>query len=303
MTTEHKLREALRIALEDFDSMESLGPTTEAVIDAAQKWYLATTTQPPAPEQQAPQWFPTRIMDLLRSVADRKGTDTVGPWQDGNGEPLQDDADAAIAWIQSAPPAAPEAVKPETERAELPPFPEPVYHRVEVSDTAYHGKRTTPLYGGEQMHAYARAALLSADSKAGGELCQRCVPVCRGGNGCFAGMPEATKVAMVGFNTRPQQQAKPLTVFDGFLCRAWGESELPVAELVSDWDGVRRFMVREWLGSEDATNYSGGNSLDQLKADFEEHEEDQRGGPLSYEFEIGGVSVERVCAHGIGDQA
>jgi hypothetical protein len=33
--------EQLRIALEDFDSKESLGPTTEAVISAAQKWYLA----------------------------------------------------------------------------------------------------------------------------------------------------------------------------------------------------------------------------------------------------------------------
>lgn len=41
MTT-NRFPEALRIALEDFDSMESLGPTTEAVIDAAQKWYLAS---------------------------------------------------------------------------------------------------------------------------------------------------------------------------------------------------------------------------------------------------------------------
>lgn len=32
---------ALRVALENLDSMEPLGPTTEAVIDAAQKWYLA----------------------------------------------------------------------------------------------------------------------------------------------------------------------------------------------------------------------------------------------------------------------
>ena len=38
---------ALRVALEDLDALEPLGPTTEAVIDAAQKWYLAKpTTQP-----------------------------------------------------------------------------------------------------------------------------------------------------------------------------------------------------------------------------------------------------------------
>lgn len=43
--------------------------------------------------------FPRRIMDLLREVADRIGTPTRGPWEDGDGEPLQDDAEAAIAWI------------------------------------------------------------------------------------------------------------------------------------------------------------------------------------------------------------
>lgn len=57
-----------------------------------------TTASP----QTAPEHFPARILDLLREVADRKGTPTRGPWEDGNGEPLQDDADAAIAWIQSA---------------------------------------------------------------------------------------------------------------------------------------------------------------------------------------------------------
>ena len=40
---------ALRIALEDLDATESLGPTTEAVIDAAQQWYLAEQ-----PAQQEP---------------------------------------------------------------------------------------------------------------------------------------------------------------------------------------------------------------------------------------------------------
>lgn len=46
---------SLRIALENFDSMESLGPTTEAVIGAAQKWYLSTArfTHPQPTAQQA----------------------------------------------------------------------------------------------------------------------------------------------------------------------------------------------------------------------------------------------------------
>jgi len=49
-----RIPDALRIALEDFDSMESLGPTTEKVIDAAQKWYLAAVHQPEEPKQHAP---------------------------------------------------------------------------------------------------------------------------------------------------------------------------------------------------------------------------------------------------------
>lgn len=43
--------------------------------------------------------FPARIMDILVDVARRESTEFEGPWEDGNGEPLQDDADAAIKWI------------------------------------------------------------------------------------------------------------------------------------------------------------------------------------------------------------
>lgn len=46
--------------------------------------------------------FPSRILELLREVADRKGTESRGPWEDGNGEPMQDDAEAAIAWLEAA---------------------------------------------------------------------------------------------------------------------------------------------------------------------------------------------------------
>jgi hypothetical protein len=83
-----------------------------------------------------------------------------------------------------------------------------------------------------------------------------------------------------------------------FLCRAWGETDLPAAELVSGWEGVRRFMVREWLGAEDATDYDGTVTLDRLKTDYDEHVEDERGSLYEIEFEIGGVSIERVYASG-----
>lgn len=54
-----------------------------------------------AAPQEAPTDFPPRILALLRDVSDRKGTGTAGPWEDAHGEPLQDDADAALRWIAS----------------------------------------------------------------------------------------------------------------------------------------------------------------------------------------------------------
>jgi len=43
--------------------------------------------------------FPPRIFKLLQDVADRSTRDRLGPWQDENGEPRQDDAEAALKWI------------------------------------------------------------------------------------------------------------------------------------------------------------------------------------------------------------
>jgi hypothetical protein len=89
-------------------------------------------------------------------------------------------------------------------------------------------------------------------------------------------------------------QAGEAVAFDAFLCRAWGETDMPAVELVTDWEGVRRFMIREWLGEEDE------EQLLQLKDDFDAHEEKmgRNGGPFAIEFEIGSVSVERVCGFG-----
>lgn len=62
-----------------------------------------TLTQPTEPVVGVPA-FPERIMRQLIIMTDRVGDEFYGPWEDGNGEPLQDDADAAIAWIASAQP-------------------------------------------------------------------------------------------------------------------------------------------------------------------------------------------------------
>jgi hypothetical protein len=95
--------------------------------------------------------------------------------------------------------------------------------------------------------------------------------------------------------TTPRPASEPVAfIQDGFICRAWGESDHPAVAFVPDWEGVRQFMVREWLGDDDATDYDGENTLDRLKRDFAEHETDQRDGVYEIEFEIGGVSIERV---------
>ena len=49
---------------------------------------------------EAAEGFPARVRSLLLEVADRKGTATHGPWEDGSGEPLQSDAEAALRWIE-----------------------------------------------------------------------------------------------------------------------------------------------------------------------------------------------------------
>jgi hypothetical protein len=46
--------------------------------------------------------FPARIWALLLDVADRNPKEGFGLFEDGNGDPMQDDADAALAWLTRA---------------------------------------------------------------------------------------------------------------------------------------------------------------------------------------------------------
>lgn len=81
-----------------------------------------------------------------------------------------------------------------------------------------------------------------------------------------------------------------------FLCRIWGEDiDHTLTAIVHDWEGVRRFCVEFYIGSEDHMSYSGENTLDLLKTEFDDHEEDQRGGAYVENWEIGGISIERIC--------
>lgn len=46
--------------------------------------------------------FPPRILALLEYVAERNPPEGLGPYEDENGEPMQDDADAALRWLTDA---------------------------------------------------------------------------------------------------------------------------------------------------------------------------------------------------------
>ena len=48
--------------------------------------------------------FPPRILALLKEMAERNPVGSRGPWEYANGERMQDDADAALAWIAGATP-------------------------------------------------------------------------------------------------------------------------------------------------------------------------------------------------------
>lgn len=63
---------------------------------------------------QAPSTFPARILALLRDAASREATETHGLFEDGDGEQLQDDADAALAWITARAQSQADAAEPET---------------------------------------------------------------------------------------------------------------------------------------------------------------------------------------------
>lgn len=71
-----------------------------------------------------------------------------------------------------------------------------------------------------------------------------------------------------------------------YLCQAWGETDLPVACIVSRRDEIQSFIVREWFGSEDDPE------LPTVMAEFDAH--DWKDGPLEWEFEIGGVRISQV---------
>lgn len=82
-------------------------------------------------------------------------------------------------------------------------------------------------------------------------------------------------------------EVAPVTDVDEYLCRAWGETDKPAAAIVSGLDGVRRFLIDQWLGDENDSD------LPSIMADIDDAFADER--EWSAEFEIGGISVSPVC--------
>ncbi|WP_431274259.1 hypothetical protein ACQ858_19710 [Variovorax ureilyticus] len=87
------------------------------------------------------------------------------------------------------------------------------------------------------------------------------------------------------------QGIEPSEEFDGYLCRAWGETDHTVASIVASMDGVRQFIIDQWLGDKDAPD------LPEIMVNVSDEIEDK--GEYRVTFEIGGVSVEPVFAAAI----
>lgn len=80
-----------------------------------------------------------------------------------------------------------------------------------------------------------------------------------------------------------------------YLCKAWGETDLPSAAIVRGVDGIRAFLIEEWLGDADAENYAGEKILPAVLSEMQENwEREGQAFEWSTQFEIGGISVQRV---------
>lgn len=82
---------------------------------------------------------------------------------------------------------------------------------------------------------------------------------------------------------------------DTFLCKAWGETDLPVAAIVVGLDAVRQFLIDQWLCDADHEHDDGTKALPEaMQSMQDEWEVEGESWPWKVEFEIGGISVQRV---------
>ena len=70
-----------------------------------------------------------------------------------------------------------------------------------------------------------------------------------------------------------------------YLCKAWGETDLPSASIVNSLRAARSFLIAEWLGAECE---EADEAIEQMQQCWLDERE------WALEFEIGGISVERV---------
>ena len=82
---------------------------------------------------------------------------------------------------------------------------------------------------------------------------------------------------------------------DQYLCQAWGETDLPAVAIVDGLDGVRAFLIEQWLGDEDAAHDDGTKPLLAAMQEMQdEWAEEGEAWKWEIAFEIGGVSVQKV---------
>lgn len=76
---------------------------------------------------------------------------------------------------------------------------------------------------------------------------------------------------------------------NALLCRAWGETEVPVVEVIHTTKELRDFIAEVWLGSNDDPE------MESITRQIDEHNfAADDASVFGFEFEVGGASFEDV---------
>lgn len=139
-----------------------------------------------------------------------------------------------------------------------------------------------PCWNRAQVRAFARALLAAP------------LPETQQGN-LAADDGQTASRATVEAPGGEQSPASLAQYVEGFLCRAWGETDLPEARLVRTRQEWEAFVVEAQWGSDTGYRQLDAEDREQVDAQVKYIAHDMAdNGCGQIEFEIGGVSVERV---------
>lgn len=143
----------------EMNCTENMGGCGASIYADSRDEVIAKWNKRPALSTQAAAPFPQSILELIKEVARREDTEQLGTWNDENGEPMQDDADTALAWISAVHPAPCEHLRGDVGSrwcalAERPAAPSPVVPWAVNIDNDYKPPRLRLTIGVQSFNIY-----------------------------------------------------------------------------------------------------------------------------------------------------